>query len=155
MYLHFIRKKFNIDNDSKCSPIVGDQSKYWYYPGSLTTPPCNESVTWIVYKDAIEMSEGQVRVCGWEMLFRRSYQRIHENDHKLKVINPTLWQFRTLFNIGKFGMTNVIPSRTMASTVEVCLEENYMYVLSNIYNTNHVYNMHFCRCVPTVSLTCF
>jgi len=42
--------------------IAGDQSKYWYYPGSLTTPPCFESVTWIVYKEPIQMSENQVRV---------------------------------------------------------------------------------------------
>lgn len=33
---------------------------YWTYPGSLTTPPLAESVTWIVHKMPIEVSPSQV-----------------------------------------------------------------------------------------------
>ncbi|XP_065145657.1 carbonic anhydrase 7 isoform X1 [Paramisgurnus dabryanus] len=33
---------------------------YWTYPGSLTTPPLLESVTWIVLKDPIFVSEKQM-----------------------------------------------------------------------------------------------
>lgn len=33
---------------------------YWTYDGSLTTPPLLESVTWIVCKEPISVSPGQV-----------------------------------------------------------------------------------------------
>lgn len=35
---------------------------YFTYSGSLTTPPCNECVIWIVFQDAIEVSQQQVAV---------------------------------------------------------------------------------------------
>ena len=37
-----------------------DTTRYWNYSGSLTTPPCFESVNWIVFKEPIEVSEKQV-----------------------------------------------------------------------------------------------
>lgn len=33
---------------------------YWTYPGSLTTPPLLESVTWIVLREPISVSSGQM-----------------------------------------------------------------------------------------------
>ena len=39
-----------------------DSENYWTYPGSLTTPPLYESVTWIVMKEALEVSVEQVHV---------------------------------------------------------------------------------------------
>ena len=33
---------------------------YWTYPGSLTTPPLSESVTWIIHKKPIEVAQDQV-----------------------------------------------------------------------------------------------
>ncbi|KAJ8247309.1 hypothetical protein GJAV_G00244820 [Gymnothorax javanicus] len=33
---------------------------YWTYPGSLTTPPLHESVTWIVLKEPITVSDKQM-----------------------------------------------------------------------------------------------
>ena len=40
--------------------ITDDCSKYWVYHGSLTTPPCNEPVTWIVFYEPINVSPHQV-----------------------------------------------------------------------------------------------
>ncbi|XP_045844396.1 carbonic anhydrase 5A, mitochondrial isoform X9 [Meles meles] len=33
---------------------------YWTYPGSLTTPPLSESVTWIIQKQPIEVAQDQL-----------------------------------------------------------------------------------------------
>lgn len=39
-----------------------DHSKFYHYKGSLTTPPCYESVKWIVNKNTISVSEDQVNI---------------------------------------------------------------------------------------------
>lgn len=33
---------------------------YYTYKGSLTTPPCNEAVTWIIFADSVPISFKQV-----------------------------------------------------------------------------------------------
>jgi hypothetical protein len=43
--------------------IFAETLSYWTYLGSLTTPPCSECVTWILFKEPIEVSEDQV--CSW------------------------------------------------------------------------------------------
>lgn len=37
-----------------------DNNGYWTYLGSLTTPPCSESVTWILFKKYIQVSHEQL-----------------------------------------------------------------------------------------------
>ncbi|CAH1780046.1 unnamed protein product [Owenia fusiformis] len=54
----------NVDLASGFDPSVllpNNTAKFWTYLGSLTTPPCLESVIWIVLEEPIEISEGQVK----------------------------------------------------------------------------------------------
>ena len=39
-----------------------EKGAYYTYLGSLTTPPCNECVIWIVFVDPIEVSHEQVTI---------------------------------------------------------------------------------------------
>lgn len=48
------------DGFDPASLLPEDKSKFWSYSGSLTTPPCFESVNWIVFKEPIEVSEQQL-----------------------------------------------------------------------------------------------
>ena len=49
-------------------------SRYWSYKGSLTTPPCSECVTWLVFKEPIEISSEQLSS------FRELYSCSHLNE---------------------------------------------------------------------------
>ena len=48
----------NLDKTHKI--VVSRNKSYWTYLGSLTTPPLYESVTWILFKQPIEISSVQV-----------------------------------------------------------------------------------------------
>ena len=40
--------------------FLPEDRSYWYYPGSLTTPPLNESVLWHVMRQPVKVSRKQV-----------------------------------------------------------------------------------------------
>ena len=58
--------------NAKC--LLPASRHYWTYPGSLTTPPLSESVTWIVLREPISISERQVSPPG-----RASGRRIQQS----------------------------------------------------------------------------
>ncbi|KAG8144001.1 hypothetical protein E2320_001132 [Naja naja] len=62
------------------STLLPPSKKYWTYAGSLTTPPLHESVTWIVLKEAIQISEKQMEKF-------RSLLFTTEEDEKIPMVN--------------------------------------------------------------------
>lgn len=60
LYLCFIGKKANVSNVRMLDFLPQRKNAFYHYRGSLTTPPCYESVMWFVMADTIPMSERQV-----------------------------------------------------------------------------------------------
>ena len=46
--------------DMNIAELVPQESQYYLYSGSLTTPPCSEDVNWMVMEQPIEMSSEQI-----------------------------------------------------------------------------------------------
>ena len=40
--------------------LLPDSETYYRYPGSLTTPPCYESVVWTIFRQSVIISKRQV-----------------------------------------------------------------------------------------------
>lgn len=50
----------DLDQPTSASDLLPASKDYYYYQGSLTTPPCSEGVRWLVMKEPIEMSAEQI-----------------------------------------------------------------------------------------------
>ena len=59
LYIFWTYQIFSPQLSSLISPALA-HSSYFTYSGSLTTPPCSETVTWVVFRDNIAISEHQV-----------------------------------------------------------------------------------------------
>ena len=49
-----------LEDDLNINNLIPGNQTFFTYPGSLTTPPLYESVTWIVFKQEIKISQRQV-----------------------------------------------------------------------------------------------
>ncbi|KAJ8915202.1 hypothetical protein NQ315_015425, partial [Exocentrus adspersus] len=53
------KTKTELSSFDPYSILPGDKKSYYKYSGSLTTPECNEGVTWIVFENPVPLSEEQ------------------------------------------------------------------------------------------------
>jgi carbonic anhydrase len=49
-----------LDGPIDLMPLLPKSRAYYRYAGSLTTPPCSETVLWTVFAEPIELSEAQI-----------------------------------------------------------------------------------------------
>ncbi|KAL1472100.1 hypothetical protein MTO96_039533 [Rhipicephalus appendiculatus] len=59
-YIKHKGMKWVLQQPLDVSSLIPAGTTYWTYEGSLTTPPWYENVTWIVYKQPIEVSPEQL-----------------------------------------------------------------------------------------------
>ncbi|XP_013371724.1 PREDICTED: carbonic anhydrase 7 isoform X3 [Chinchilla lanigera] len=93
IFLEGTKAQFSCFNP-KC--LLPASRHYWTYPGSLTTPPLSESVTWIVLREPISISERQTTAlsscpecpfCLLKMEKFRSLLFTSEDDERIHMVN--------------------------------------------------------------------
>jgi len=97
-----------------------DTSLYWTYEGSLTTPPCYESVRFVIFKNPVQVSEGQVKFCDvlYDIFVRAlHFVRITELHHW--VVNLKVTSYNTLK--AREEMNSHLPRSILKATLYYCL----------------------------------
>ncbi|XP_062512629.1 carbonic anhydrase 1-like [Corticium candelabrum] len=68
--------------------LLPDSHDYFTYRGSLTTPPCYESVTWLVLKDTISMSSAQMATFRLAQVADYNDPDIHAMENNYRAVQP-------------------------------------------------------------------
>ncbi|KAH9524203.1 Carbonic anhydrase 14 [Bulinus truncatus] len=63
-------------------------SNFYRYPGSLTTPACDESVTWTVFKETVKISEKQL--AAFRTLIDSHTEELLENHRSVQPLNDRI-----------------------------------------------------------------
>ncbi|KAK6174143.1 hypothetical protein SNE40_017474 [Patella caerulea] len=88
-------KNKSINLSQEFNPVCllpANTNNYWTYLGSLTTPPCCESVTWIVFEEPITVSQDQIEAfrglccgeCGSDAIVDNYRPPLPLGDRKLR-----------------------------------------------------------------------
>ncbi len=78
----------NVDNKDEVSVdnLLPKTRDFYYYSGSLTTPPCTENVHWIVFKEPVEASALQISQLSSVFPFFNTRPIQRSNNRLVKLI---------------------------------------------------------------------
>ncbi|NPA46548.1 MAG: carbonic anhydrase family protein [Chlorobi bacterium] len=66
--------------------LMPDDKSYYYYDGSLTTPPCTEIVSWYVMKQPLEASKDQIE--KFSKILNRNFRPVQPlNGRRIRLYN--------------------------------------------------------------------
>jgi len=94
--------------------------KYYTYKGSLTTPGCDETVTWIVFNETIHFSSAQMT----KLRALQSHDATYYNNTRPKD-NPVLGRFRPVQNLN--GRTVY---RSFDGSAGVMVKSSLLFIVS-------------------------
>lgn len=76
-------EKKEVATEINASDLLPKNRVYYTYPGSLTTPPCTESVTWLVLKSPTQLSAKQINT--FRALYKGNNRPVQPvNDRQIK-----------------------------------------------------------------------
>lgn len=91
------------DKVTFCEPLdpaklLPTKTAYWTYPGSLTTPPCTESVIWLLFKEPVQVSAEQLSLmrklkCGEASCGVEAMELLHNYRPTLPLGNRELREY--------------------------------------------------------------
>ncbi|VAV82325.1 Carbonic anhydrase, alpha class [hydrothermal vent metagenome] len=75
------KKKEKLSIAYDIDELLPTDKSYYRYAGSLTTPPCTESVTWLVLKSPIEISKDQLK--AYRKILHKTNRPIQGRNNRL------------------------------------------------------------------------
>ncbi|APF17793.1 carbonic anhydrase [Caldithrix abyssi DSM 13497] len=76
--------EYKSDDTIDLLSLLPENKSYYYYSGSLTTPPCTEVVSWYVLKNPVEASKKQIE--AFSKILNNNYRPVQPlNNRKIEI----------------------------------------------------------------------
>lgn len=109
------------------SLLPADLSTYYRYLGSLTTPPCYETVIWTVFKETIKVSKRQLEIFRHEVKQNLPTEPDIELTDDFRPIQPL--NHRNIYTSNINGRTQQLPPVSNPFNSGAVLNVSILYVL--------------------------